>query len=104
MNGLTGRQDNVNASSNCSNRSSPRKSSNPQTSSPMIHPQPLINEDENLETEFVEQPVEEVYSEGVTQSDEDHQMDVEERVASSRPEERSVWQVLMTRTALTITL
>lgn len=74
---LTGRQDNISASSNRSNRSSPRKSSRPQTSSPLVHPRPLVDEGENSETEVVEQPVEEVYSEEAPQSDEDYEMNVE---------------------------
>jgi len=74
INTLTGRQDNVSASSNRSNRSSPRKS-RPQTNSPLVHPQPLVNEDEN--SEVVEQPVEENYSEEAPQSDEDYEMNVE---------------------------
>ena len=69
MNPLTGRQDNISASSN---RSSPRKTSRPHTSSPTVHPQP---EDENSETEAIEQPAEENYSEGAP--DEGHQMVVE---------------------------
>ena len=77
INTLTGRQDNISASSIRSNRSSPRKSSRPQTSSPLVHPQPLINEDENSETEAIEQPVEENYSEGAPQSDEDYEMGIE---------------------------
>ena len=77
INTLTGRQDNVSASSNRSSRSSPRKSSRPQTISPLVHPQPLINEDENSETEAVENPVEENYSEEAPQSDEDYEMNVE---------------------------
>ncbi|KAF9647305.1 hypothetical protein BDM02DRAFT_3117320 [Thelephora ganbajun] len=76
INTLTGRQDNVSASSNRSNRSSPRKSSRPQTSSPLAYPQPLVNEDENSETEVIEQPVEEYYSEEAPQSDEDYEMNV----------------------------
>ena len=78
INTLTGRQDNISASSNRSNRSSPRKSSRPQTSSPLTHPQPLVNEDENSETEAIEPPAEENYSEEAPQSDEDYEMDVEE--------------------------
>lgn len=77
INTLTGRQENISASSNRSNRSSPRKSSRPQTSSPAVHTQTLVNEDENSETEVVEQPVEENDSEGTPQPDEGHQMDVE---------------------------
>ena len=76
INTLTGRQDNISASSNRSNRSSPRKSSRRQTSSPLVHPQPLVNENENSETETVEQPVEENYSEGAPQSDEDYEMNI----------------------------
>ena len=77
INTLTGRQDNISASSNRSNRSSPRKSNRPQTSSPLVHPQPLVNEDENSEGEATEQPVEDNYSEEAPQSDEDYEMNVE---------------------------
>ena len=77
INTLTGRQDNISASSNRSNRSSPRKSNRPQTSSPLVHPQPLVNEDENSEGEVTEQPVEDNYSEEAPQSDEDYEMNVE---------------------------
>ncbi|KAF9782740.1 hypothetical protein BJ322DRAFT_168367 [Thelephora terrestris] len=77
INALNGRQDNISASSNRSNRSSPRKSSRPQTSSPAVHPRPLVDEDENSETEVVGQHVEENYFEDAPQSDEDHQMDIE---------------------------
>lgn len=77
INTLTGRQDNISASSNRSNRSSPRKSTRPQTSSPLVHPQTLGNEDENSETEVIEQPVEENYSEEAPPSDEDYEMNIE---------------------------
>ena len=77
INTLTGRQDNISASSNRSNRSSPRKSTRPQTSSPLVYPQPLANEGENSETEVIEQPVEDNYSEEAPHSDEDYEMDVE---------------------------
>ena len=77
INTLTGRQDNISASSNRSNRSSPRKSSRPQTSSPLVHPQSLANEDDGSETEIFDHPVEENYSEGAPQSDEDYEMEVE---------------------------
>jgi len=77
INTSNGRQDNISASSNRSNRSSPRKSNRPQTSSPLVHPQPLVKQDEDSGTEVVEQPVEEIYSEEAQQSDEDYQMNVE---------------------------
>ena len=77
INTSTGRQDNISASSIRSNRSSPRKSSRPQTSSPLIHPQPLANGDENTDTEVVEQPVDGNYSEEAPQSDEDYKMGIE---------------------------
>ena len=70
---LNGRQDN-----NRSDRSSRRKGSRPQTNSPLVRPQPLVNEDENSDTEVMEQPVEENYSEEAPQSDEDYEMNVEE--------------------------
>ena len=77
INTSNGRQDNISASSNRSNRSSPRKSSRPQTGSPLVHPQLLVNEDEDSGTEVVEQPVKENYSEEAQRSDEDYQMNVE---------------------------
>jgi len=77
INTLTGRQDNISASSNRSNRSSPRKSTRLQTSSPLVFPQSLANEGENSETEAIERPVEDTYSEEAPQSDEDYQMNVE---------------------------
>lgn len=77
INSSTGRQDNISASSNRSNRSSPRKSNRPQTSSPLVHPHPLVNEDDNLVSKAAEQPVEDNYSEGAPQSDGDYEMNVE---------------------------
>jgi hypothetical protein len=74
INTLTGRQDNISASSN---RSSPRKSTRPKTSSPLVYPQSLANEGENSEKEVIEQPVEDNYSEEAPQSDEDYEMNVE---------------------------
>lgn len=73
----TGRQDNISASSNRSNRSSPRKSTRLQTSSPLVFPQSLASEGENSETEAIERPLEDNYSEEAPQSDEDYQMNVE---------------------------
>ena len=77
INSSTGRQDNISASSNRSNRSSPRKNNRPQTGSPLIHPLPLVNEDGNLVSEVAEQPVEDNYSEGAHQSDGDYEMNIE---------------------------
>jgi len=77
INTSTGRQDNISASSNRSNRSSPRKSTRHQTSSPLVHPQTLASQDENSETEAMEQPAEGTYSEEAPQSDEDYEMNVE---------------------------
>ena len=77
INSSTGRQDNISASSNRSNRSSPRKSNRPQTNSPLVRPQPLVNGDDNLELEAAGQLVEDNYSEGAPQSDGDYEMNVE---------------------------